>query len=115
MLSAVLQLLAQRRWIPLDAMRTVLGKFVSIALLWRPALSIPHASYRSVQQPVLKAMVWPSVRVELQQMRSVLPLLVCDIGAPACELVLSQDTAGPTDAVALQAPSAWAVGHFRSS
>ena len=97
MLSAVLQLLAQRRHIPLDAMRTVLGQFVSIALLWRPALSRPHASYRFVQQPVLKAMVWPSVRLKLQQVRSVLPLLVYDIGAPACELVLSQDAAGPTE------------------
>ena len=96
-LSAVLQLLAHRRWLPSDAMRTVLGQFVSIALLWRPALSIPHASYRFVQQPVLKAMLWLSVRVELQQMRSVLPLLVYDIGAPACELVLSQDATGHTE------------------
>ena len=96
-ISAVLCVLASRRWIPLDAMRTALGQFVSLALLWRPALSIPQASYRFVNQCVGKAMVWPSVRLELQQMHNVLPLLVYDIGAPACELVLSQDAAGPTE------------------
>ena len=96
-LDAVLRLLAKRRYIALASFRTALGQFVSLALLWRPSLSIPHACYRFAQLEVNSAWLWPSVRDEIVKMYSVLPLLVYDIGAPACDIVLSQDAAGPSE------------------
>ena len=84
-----------RDWLRLGAFRTVLSQFVAIALLWRPALPIPHASCRFVLQECVSSKLWPSVRLELWQMRGILPLLIADVGAPNCEIVLSQDFAGP--------------------
>ena len=44
-LDAVLRLLAKQQWIRLSVFRIALGQFVSLALLWRPALSLPHSCY----------------------------------------------------------------------
>ena len=94
-LDAGLGVMLNRDWLRLGAFRTVLGQFVAIALLWRPALSIPRASYRFALQECVSSKLWPPVRLELWQMRGILPLLIADVGAPNCEIVLSQDAAGP--------------------
>ena len=48
--DAVLGVMMNRDCLRLGAFRTVLVQFVAIALLWRPALSSPHASYKFALQ-----------------------------------------------------------------
>ena len=52
-------------------------------------------TYRFALQDCVSSKLWPSVRMELWQVRGFLPLLIADVGAPNCEIVSSQDAAGP--------------------
>ena len=77
-----------------DSVHTILGTFMWMASIWRPAMSIPHAVYAFVRAHTGCFMpLWPSVRKELLLMQGILPLIYVDLGRKALPLVLAQDAA----------------------
>ena len=70
----------------------LLGLYVSMAILARPALSVPRALYDFVATcEGSPRLLWPSAVYELHVMRGLLPLIAADLARPWAPLVLASD------------------------
>ncbi len=96
LLDAALKDLTNMATAPLKWLRAVVAHYVHWSPLWRPAMSVVHATYSLLQLDAVVVPVWPSVRRELVMMRGILPLLYGDTGRRNYHTVLAQDAAGPS-------------------
>ena len=79
------------RVVDVTVVHTLLCVYTWAALLWRPALSVPHSIYVFVRQSRRWCPLWPSVRWELEVMRGMLGLLAAELSRPVAPVVLAQD------------------------
>ena len=78
-------------------LETTVGRFAYAALLWKPAMSVLHATYTLLSGGWRYRPLWSSVRCELAAARGLLPFLAMRLDRPLAALVTCQDAAGPTE------------------
>ena len=93
-LSRLLRLLLETEWVPVDVVHTAVSIYVWMALLWRPALSMPCHAFRFCREGAgFVRRLRPSVKEELYLMEGFLPFIFADLGRPAAPVVVVGVTA----------------------
>lgn len=82
--------MGEEAWVTGDQVRVLVGMYVSVALVARPALSVPRSLYDFVSScPGRLRRLWASAAYESQVMAGILPLIFVDMHAPWSSTVVA--------------------------
>ena len=94
-LVRTLDLLVQADTVNTDILHSALAVFIWLALLWRPALSLPFHMFSYIRTyPHMTRPLPDSIITELKYMLGMLPFVYADLGRHTASSVLSQDASG---------------------
>lgn len=90
--------LADRRWVQVRTLRSVVGVWIFGALLCRDLLSIPHSIFQFMTEyEDSLAEWWPSARREARMMARVTGLMQCHVGSAILPWLFATDAMGANE------------------